>query len=195
MNHLRFGLLFSIALSTALTSRAQKDETKPLATTNAPQASTTPVANPVSSFVKQQLARFNKNMVAAAEAMPAEKYSFKPTPEMNSFAHLTIHIAEGNHTLCSKISGTPAPSEKLTDEDPKDKLLAGLKSSFDFCTTALANIDDSKLSEPIVLFGSFSSSRAGALIALSMGFADHYGAQAIYLRLNGILPPTAQPKK
>ena len=195
MNCLRLAVLLSIALSMGITSKAQKDETKPLATTNAPQASTTPVANPVSSFVKQQLARFNKNMVAAAEAMPAEKYSFKPTPEMNSFAHLTIHIAEGNNTLCSKISGTPAPSEKLTDEDPKDKLVAGLKSSFDFCTTALANVDDSKLSEPVVLFGSFSSSRAGALIALSMGFADHYGAQAIYLRLNGILPPTAQPKK
>ena len=195
MNCLRLALLLSIALSMGITSKAQKDETKPLATTNAPQASTTPVANPVSTFVKQQLARYNKNMVAAAEAMPAEKYSFKPTPEMNSFAHLTIHIAEGNNTLCSKISGTPAPSEKLTDEDPKDKLVAGLKSSFDFCTTALANVDDSKLSEPVVLFGSFSSSRAGALIALSMGFADHYGAQAIYLRLNGILPPTAQPKK
>ena len=195
MNCLRLAVLLSIALSMGITSKAQKDETKPLATTNAPQASTAPVANPVSSFVKQQLTRYNKNMVAAAEAMPAEKYSFKPTPEMNSFAHLTIHIAEGNNGLCSKISGTPAPSEKLTDDDPKDKLVAGLKSSFDFCTTALANVDDSKLSEPIVLFGSFSSSRAGALIALSMGFADHYGAQAIYLRLNGILPPTAQPKK
>ena len=195
MNCLRLAVLLSIALSMGITSKAQNDETRPLATTNAPQASTTPVANPVSSFVKQQLARFNKNMVAAAEAMPAEKYSFKPTPEMNSFAHLTIHIAEGNNALCSKISGTPVPSEKLTDEDPKDKLVAGLKSSFDFCTTALANVDDSKLSEPIMLFGSFSSSRAGALIALSMGFADHYGAQAIYLRLNGILPPTAQPKK
>jgi len=195
MNYLRFGLLFFIALSSVTTSKAQKDETKPLATTNSPQASTTPVANPVSSFVKQQLARFNKTMVAAAEAMPAEKYNFKPTPEMNTFAHLTIHIAEGNNSLCSKISGAPAPTEKLKDDDPKDKLVAGLKSSFDFCNTALANVDDSKLSDPIVLFGSFSSSRAGALIALSMGFADHYGAQAIYLRLNGILPPSAQPKK
>src|SRR3984885_1443210 len=156
MKYLRFGLLFFIALSSVTTSKAQKDETKPLATTNSPQASTTPVANPVSSFVKQQLARFNKTMVAAAEAMPAEKYSFKPTPEMNTFAHLTIHIAQGNNTLCSKISGTPAPSEKLTDDDPKDKLVAGLKASFDFCTTALANVDDSKLSEPIMLFGSFS---------------------------------------
>jgi hypothetical protein len=196
MNCSRFVLLLSIVLCTGVAAKAQKDETKPLATTNAPQASTSPVANPVSSFVKQQLARYNKNMVAAAEAMPAEKYSFKPTPEMNTFAHLTMHIAEGNNLLCSQISGSPAPtSDKLVETDPKDKLVAGLKASFDFCATALANVDDSKLSEPMVLFGRVPSSRAGALMALSMGFADHYSAQAIYLRLSGILPPTAQPKK
>src|SRR6202030_3386329 len=142
----RFSLLFFIGLSAVITARAQKDETKPLATTNAPQASTAPVANPVSSFVKQQVTRYNKNMVAAAEAMPAEKYSFKPTPEMNTFAHLTMHIAEGNNLLCSQISETPAPtSDKLAETDSKDKLVGGLKASFDFCTTALANVDDSKL--------------------------------------------------
>jgi DinB superfamily len=196
MNCLRFVLLVAIALFTVTTTKGQKDETKPLATTSVPQASTGPVANPVSSFVRQQVTRFNKNMVAAAEAMPAEKFSFKPTAEMNTFAHLTMHIAEGNNALCSQISGTPTPaSEKLAATDPKDKLVAGLKASFDFCTTALANVDDSKLSEPLLLFGRVPSSRAGALIALGMGFADHYGAQAIYLRLSGILPPTAQPKK
>jgi DinB superfamily len=196
MNCIRFVLGLSIALSTVTTIKAQTDETKPLATTNAPQASTTAVPNPVSSTLKQQLTRYNKIMVAAAEAMPAEKYSFKPTPEMNTFAHLTIHIAQGNNALCSQISGTPAPtSDKLADDDPKDKLVAGLKASFDFCATALANVDDSKLGEPMTLFGRVPSSRAGALIALSSGFADHYGAQAIYLRLSGILPPTAQAKK
>jgi hypothetical protein len=196
MNCSRFVLLLCIVLSTGIAAKAQKDETKPLATTNAPQASTTPVANPVSTFVKQQLARYNKNMVAAAEAMPAEKYNFKPTPEMNTFGHLTIHIAEGNNALCSQISGVPAPTaEKLAENDPKDKLVAGLKASFDFCATALANVDDSKLSEPMLLFARVPSSRAGALIALGMGFADHYGQEAIYLRLSGILPPTAQPKK
>jgi hypothetical protein len=45
----------------------------------------------------------------------------------------------------------------------------------------------------MVLFGNRPSSRAAALIALSDGWNDHYGAEAIYLRLNGILPPTAQP--
>lgn len=196
MNCARFVLLLSVALSVETSTKAQKDETKPLTTTNEAQASSAPVTNPVSTTVKQQLTRYNKIMVAAAEAMPADKYSFKPTPEMNTFGHLTIHIAQGNNALCAQLSGSPAPtSDKLADDDPKDKLVAGLKASFDFCTTALANVDDSKLSEPMTLFGRFPSSRAGALIALSNGFADHYGAQAIYLRLSGILPPTAQPKK
>lgn len=157
------------------------------------QDSSTPVANPVSSTVKSQLARFAKNMVAAAESMPADKYAFKPTPEMNSFGHVVMHIAQSNNILCAKISGAAAPDAKVSDSDGKDKLVAALKASFDFCGTALATVDDSKLGEPMVLFGNRPASRAAAFIALSDGWNDHYGAQAIYLRLNGILPPTAQP--
>jgi hypothetical protein len=157
------------------------------------QDNSAPVANPVSTTVKSQLTRFSKNMVAAAESMPAEKYGFKPSPEMNSFGHLVMHIVQSNHLLCSKISGVPAPDTKLADSDGKDKLVAGLKASFEFCGTALANVDDSKLGESMTLFGNHPASRAAALIALSDGWSDHYGAQAIYLRLNGILPPTAQP--
>jgi hypothetical protein len=153
------------------------------------------VANPVSTAVKNQLPRFSKNMVAAAEAMPADKYGFKPTPEMNSFAHLVMHIAQSNNGLCSKISGMAAPDAKMTDTDPKDKLVAALKASFDYCATALEKVDDSKLGEQMMLFGNHPFSRAGVLIILSDDWHDHYGTQAIYLRLNGILPPTAQPEK
>ncbi len=153
------------------------------------------VANPVSTAVKNQLPRFSKNMVAAAEAMPADKYGFKPTPEMNSFAHLVMHIAQSNNGLCSKISGMAAPDAKMTDTDPKDKLVAALKASFDYCATALEKVDDSKLGEQMMLFGNHPFSRAGVLIILSDDWYDHYGTQAIYLRLNGILPPTAQPQK
>lgn len=161
--------------------------------TNAQEQTAGPVANPVTTTIKAQLARYAKNMVAAAQSMPAEKYNYKPTPEMNSFAHLTMHIAQSNYFLCSKISGQPAPEMKLADTDGKDKLVAALKGSFEFCTMVLANVDDSKLSDPMVLFGGRQTSRAGALITLSDDWYDHYGAQAVYLRLNGILPPTAQP--
>jgi hypothetical protein len=151
------------------------------------------VANPVSTAVKNQLPRFSKNMVAAAEAMPADKYGFKPTPEMNSFAHLVMHIAQSNNGLCSKVSGMAAPDAKMADTDPKDKLVAALKASFEYCATALEKVDDSKLGEQMMLFGNHAFSRAGVLIILSDDWYDHYGAQAVYLRLNGILPPTAQP--
>src|SRR5258708_39801402 len=103
----------------------------------------TPVANPVSGFVKAGVARYEKNMVAAAEAMPAEKYGFKPSPEMNSYGHLVMHIAQSNNTFCSKISGQAAPDVKIAETDPKDKLVAAVKDSFAFCTAALAKVDDS----------------------------------------------------
>ena len=152
-----------------------------------------PVANPVSGFVKAGVARYQKNMVAAAEAMPAEKYSFKPSPEMNTFGHLTMHITQSNYTFCSKISGQAAPDVKIAETDPKDKLVAAMKDSFAFCTTALEKVDDSKLGEQFLLFGSRPISRGGALVALGGSWTDHYATEAIYLRLNGILPPTAQP--
>jgi hypothetical protein len=154
-----------------------------------------PIANPVSGYVKAGVARYEKNMVAAAEAMPAEKYGFKPSPEMNSFGHLVMHITQSNNTFCSKISGQTAPDVKYADTDPKDKLVAMLKDSFSFCTAALAKVDDSKLGEQFMLFGNRPISRGGALVALGGSWTDHYATQAIYLRLNGILPPTAQPEK
>lgn len=153
------------------------------------------VPNPLSASVKVQLARMNKNMVAGAEAMPADKYGFKPMPDMMSFGHLMAHIAETNTTLCSKLSGTPAPDAKLEETDGKDKLVAGLKASFDYCTTALANADDGKLGEQLAIFGGHMVPRAAAWLILSGSWSDHYSTEAVYLRLNGIVPPSAQPKK
>lgn len=155
----------------------------------------TPVANPVTGFVKAGVARYSKNMVAAAEAMPAEKYGFKPMPEMNSFGHLMMHIAQSNNTFCSKISGQAAPDVKIAETDAKDKLVAAIKDSFAFCTAALEKVDDSKLGEQFLFFGNRPISRGGALVALGGSWTDHYAEEAMYLRLNGILPPTAQPEK
>ena len=135
-----------------------------------------------------------KEIVGAADAMPADKYSFKPTSDQNTFAHLTIHIAESNNLFCSKLSGMAAPDgPKLAETDSKDKLVAAVKSSFDFCSTALAKLDDSNFKESITLFGNNAFSRARVILITSSSWADHYSEQAMYLRLNGVLPPTAQP--
>jgi uncharacterized damage-inducible protein DinB len=149
--------------------------------------------NPVSTVVREILPRQQKNLVAAVEEMPADKFGYKPTPQQMSFAHLVVHITESNNYLCAKISDTPAPkAEELKDTDSKDKLVAALKASFDYCSTVLQKVDDSKLGDTIEAYGGRQAPRAWALIALTNDWADHYGAAAMYLRLNGLLPPTAK---
>lgn len=153
--------------------------------------------NPVTTVLKEMLPRQQKNLIGAVEAMPADKFGYKPTDQQMVFGHLVLHITEASNYLCSKIGELPEvkAAVPLKESDGKDKLLAGLKASFDFCSTALAKVDDSKLGEEVELFGGRKGTRAFALFALSNNWADHYSAAAMYLRLNGVLPPTAQPKK
>ena len=165
-----------------------------LAQTPAPATPAAVSTAPVADSVRAGLARYSKNMSAAAEAMPADKFSFKPTPDQITFGHLTLHIAESNFRFCSAVSGVAAPdAPKLADTDAKDKLVANVKASFDFCSTALAKVDDSHLADSIALFPNRSFTRAGTMFILVGSWADHYSAQSLYLRLNGVLPPTAQP--
>jgi uncharacterized damage-inducible protein DinB len=152
--------------------------------------------DPITSVVKEILPRQQKNLVAAAEEMPADKYGYKPTAEQISFAHLVLHIAQSNNSLCSKIGDVPSPKQaELKETDGKDKLVGALKASFDFCSGALAKVDDSKLGDTIEGWNGRQAPRAFAVIALTNDWADHYGAAAMYLRLNGLLPPTAKAKK
>lgn len=188
----RMGWMAVVAMAALMLATTASAEQTPAA--SAP-ADTAPMANPVSTVVKSRLASFQKNMVGGAELMPAEKYSFKPTAEMSTFGHLMFHIAQTNNTLCSKVSGMAAPEMKVTDSDGKDKLVGAVKASFDFCATALANADDSKLGQMIQLFGPKPLPMAAAWLALPGTWNDHYSEEAIYLRLNGILPPSAQPAK
>ncbi|HTU35863.1 MAG TPA: DinB family protein [Candidatus Acidoferrum sp.] len=150
-------------------------------------------SNPVSDAVRNIVAHHGELMVAAAEEMPADKYSYRPTPQSMTFGHLAMHIAESNEFLCSKISGMTAPSHaKLADTDPKDTLVEALKNSFSFCSTALGKVNDSNLGETMQLFGGRTVSKAFVMITLTDDLYDHYSAQAAYLRLNGKLPPSAQ---
>jgi hypothetical protein len=151
--------------------------------------------NPVTTVIKEILPRQAKNLQEAVETMPADKFSFKPTEPQMTFGHLVAHMIESNYYLCVKASDIPLPKLDAPKETDKDALVAALKASFDFCTTSLAKVDDSKLGDTIQAYGGREVPRAWSLIALTNDWADHYSAAATYLRLNGLLPPTAQPKK
>ena len=158
-----------------------------------PLAAAAQAANPVSTAIKNSLRGATHKMVAAAQEMPADKYSFKPTPESMSFGQLILHVGTSNQMMCQWISGAaPAPKSTLTPSSPKAKLVELLQSSFAYCEQALAQVDDSKLGNPVPSFGGRKTSQAALMIALSDDWADHYSQQAAYLRLNGLLPPTAR---
>lgn len=159
------------------------------AQTSTPAATT---SNPVVSTVRQLEERQSKNLIGAADEMPADKYSYHPTPEQMTFAHLVIHVVEANNGSCARIAGEQPREVKLNESDSKDVLTKALKESFAYCEQVLAKADDSTLGQPVAFSGGRTGTRAAALIYLAAGWADHYSAAAMYLRLNGLLPPSAQ---
>jgi uncharacterized damage-inducible protein DinB len=151
---------------------------------------------PVSEALRSIAHRSGTNLVAAAEEMPAGKYGFKPTPAQMSFGQVLVHLSKGNDFLCSKISGVAPPKRTdLAAEAPKEKLIGRLRETFEFCDSALAKVDDSDLAAKVPFFGNSEVTRAEAMFAAAEDWADHYSQLAIYLRLNGLLPPTAKHKQ
>ncbi len=158
--------------------------------TNVPvQDSTTPVSDAVRSAAD----RAANNFISAAEEMPADRYGFKPTPAQMSFGDVIGHMSAGNDALCSSIGGLPPPQRSTVAAGvQKDKLVARLRETFQFCQSALGKVNDSRLGEKVPYFGNQELSRAQVMVAAAEEWAGHYSQIAVYLRLNGLLPPTAK---
>jgi hypothetical protein len=165
-------------------------------TSPAPAAAQGALKDPVASSLRMLLPRSQNNVVGAVETMPADKFSYKPTPDQMTFAHLVVHIITSNNSLCAKVGDVPPPKvDEPKESDAKDQLVAAVKASYVYCSDALSKMDDSKLGDSVELFGGRQFPRAMGALGLASGWADHYAAAAMYLRLNGLLPPSAQPKK
>ncbi len=149
--------------------------------------------NPVSAALRDNLDRYAKNLVAAAETMPADKYATKPTDKQMSFGDLVHHVAMGNTMICSWIGGQAPPRmAEISGSSGKDALVGALKQSFETCRAALAGLDDSKLGDEVPFFGGRKVTRAAAMLDLAADWGDHYSLMATELRLAGQLPPTAR---
>lgn len=106
-------------------------------------------------------------------------------------AEVVVHVADGNDDGCSAISGQKAPTRTaISPTAGKAQLVARLKETFAYCDTVLATVDDSKLTGS-VYSGADAETQVQAMMDLCGHWADHYSQFAMYLRLNGILPPTA----
>jgi hypothetical protein len=187
--------LLALLASTAFLFGQDKPEPNKAEPKKPAPAKVEPSKNPVTDAVREILPRQEKNLIAAVEEMPADKFGYSPTPAQITFGHLVMHVTMSNIELCSKATSMPPPPMKPTPETDKERLQAGLTKSFLYCEAAMGKVDDSKLGNPVELFGGRQATVASALISLTNDWADHYSAAAMYLRLNGLLPPTAQPKK
>lgn len=150
-------------------------------------------ANPVADAFRDNAKEQAKNLIAAAEEFPADKFAFKPTPAQMSFGDIVVHLSQGNDYLCGSIGGVKAPTRtKVDHDDAKPALIARLRETFAFCDQALGSLTDANLGEQLPFFGGRKMSRASIMTLTTGDWADHYSQSAIYLRLNGLLPPTAK---
>lgn len=127
-----------------------------------------------------------------AEAIPADKYNWRPTPDVRSFAEVFLHVSAANYNLY-KLVGTPPPTsidvkglEKSTTD--KTKVIATLKDSFAHAKKAITAMPDSDLDKSLDWFGGKNTER-GVLLFIVRHAAEHLGQSIAYARVAGIVPP------
>ena len=127
-----------------------------------------------------------------AEAIPADKYTWRPSPDVRSFAEVFLHISAANYSLY-KMVGTPPPAnidlknlEKSTTD--KTKVVATLKDSFAHAKDAIKAMPDAELEKSMDWFGGKNTER-GVLLFIVRHAAEHLGQSIAYARFAGITPP------
>jgi uncharacterized damage-inducible protein DinB len=135
-----------------------------------------------------------ETMHKIAAEMPADKYNFKPTEAQQSFGERTVHVANANVYFLNLLGGNatkPTIDPKATS---KDAALKALDDSFDYGVAILNQQTDQALLQPVASPPKFMgpSSRARIISFLTGHTWDIYGQMAVYLRLNGLVPPASQ---
>jgi uncharacterized damage-inducible protein DinB len=137
-----------------------------------------------------------KQIVSAAEAMPADKYNFAPTQGdytgVRTFAQQVKHLTEANYGffMSSNVPGAVKRDEieKLTS---KDDIVKALKDSYAYAHKAIDTLSPANYLDPVSV-GPAKTNRAGAAAFAIAHSMDHYGQMVEYLRMNNIVPPASR---
>lgn len=127
------------------------------------------------------------------DAMPADKYGYKPTPEMRSFAAQMLHMTEANYGIAAMAAGTESPYgfgalEKLPDQS-KDAVVKAVMDGYDFVIKSLRGMSQAQMGEAIKMFGRYDATRAVAFDKAFEHQTHHRGQTTVYIRLAGGKPP------
>ena len=150
---------------------------------------------------KAMHASIRRNLLEAAQAMPAEAFAFKPTDQVRTFAQLIGHVTNANYYFCSAAKGAAMPSKSNAETlTTKDAAVKALSDSLTYCDTAYQETTDQNFGEPARIAGQGNKSTAttrGAILMFNITHNnEHYGNIVVYLRLKGVVPPsTARVKR
>jgi uncharacterized damage-inducible protein DinB len=130
-----------------------------------------------------------------AEAIPADKFSWRPNPDVRSFAEVFLHVSAANYNLY-KLVGTPPPANldiKMLEKSTTDKakVIATLKDSFAHAKAAIKAMPDADLDKSLDWFGGKNTQR-GILLFIVRHAAEHLGQSIAYARFAGIVPPWSE---
>jgi uncharacterized damage-inducible protein DinB len=156
------------------------------------QAQAAAPANPISASQNKMYTMLSSMVVAAAEKMPEENYSFKPTPDVRSFGQLVGHLADSQYFFCSSVAGeTKPPSGIEKSKTSKTDLVAALKEAVAYCSNTYTGMTDAKGSEMMKMMN-YDFAKLTVLSANTAHDYEHYGNMATYMRLKGIVPPSSE---
>ena len=147
--------------------------------------------NPIVEQLRSQWEASRKQMVQVAEAMPADKFQFQPTPEVRGYGSILTHLAGENMTFMETVSGgaKPGPAERFEQLKTRPEILGALSDSYEYGAKVLASLTDQQALETISS-GRRQSPRWVFVIQAIGHSKEHYGNLVTYLRLNKIVPPS-----
>jgi uncharacterized damage-inducible protein DinB len=150
-------------------------------------------ANPAAAGIMQVYTGVRDAIIKAAEQVPEDKYSYKPTPAVRSFGEIVAHIADAQNNICAAAVGNVKPYSDQTEKTAKTKaaIVAAVKASFAACDRAYNGATDATLANATSVFGS-PSSISHALVLNASHSWEHYGNLVTYMRMLGMVPPTSQ---
>jgi uncharacterized damage-inducible protein DinB len=142
-----------------------------------------------------------RNLAEAAAAMPAGEYSFKPTPQVRSFAELVGHVINGNFYFCSQARGdTPSFGGDYSKTTDKAVLVKALDEALAACDAAYTGTTDANVTQAVTVRGRGNvgkpTTRGLVLMFNTTHNNEHYGNMVVYMRLKNHVPPsTARTQK
>jgi len=153
-----------------------------------------PPITTLSGDVQNDLDRTRELVLNLVEAMPDDKFGFKPTPAQQSFGERAMHIAQADQFILGTLGGkTPAP--KINQQaSSKADILAALRQLYDWETALMKEFNDQQLVERVAPPGFLgtSASRARIFYYSLQHTEDIYGQLVVYVRLNGVTPPASR---